>query len=82
MLQQTCNLDMKKKLKLIGFVACLVAGFCFWTNRKNDLPTLLLKNIEALANGEHGSGGNCYGDGSIECNGYWVEMKITGLSLE
>lgn len=82
MLQQTCNINMKKKLKLIGFVVCLVAGFCFWGNQKNDLPTLLLENIEALAYGEHGDGGNCYGDGSVECNGDWVEMKITGISLE
>lgn len=73
---------MKKKLKLIGFVVCLVAGFCFWTNQKNDLPVLLLENIEAFANGEHGDNVDCYGDGSIECAGYWVEMKITGLSLE
>lgn len=73
---------MKKKLKLIGFVVCLVAGCCFWANQKNDLPVLLLENIEALANGEHGDRVKCYGDGSLECAGYWVEMKITGLSLE
>lgn len=73
---------MKSKLKLIGLVVCLIVGFCFWTNQKNDLPVLVLENIEALAYGEHGDGAYCYGDGSIDCDGDWVEMKITGLSLE
>ena len=73
---------MKKKLKLVGFVTCLIAGCYFWATPKNDLPSLLLENVEALAYGEHGNRAKCYGDGSVECNGYWVEMKITGLSLE
>lgn len=73
---------MKKKLKLVGFVTCLIAGCYFGSTTKNDLPSLLLENVEALAYGEHGNGANCYGDGSVECNGYWVEMRITGLSLE
>lgn len=73
---------MKKKLKLVGFVTCLIVGCYFGSTPKNNLPSLLLENVEALAYGEHGNGANCYGDGSVECNGYWVEMKIEGLSLE
>ena len=73
---------MKKKLKLVGFVICLIAGCYFGSTPKNNLPYLLLENVEALAYGEHGNGANCYGDGSVECYGYWVEMKIEGLSLE
>ncbi|MCS2891206.1 NVEALA domain-containing protein [Parabacteroides faecis] len=73
---------MKNKLKLIGFMVCLIAGFYFWSNQKNELPALVLDNIEALAYGEHGDRVNCYGDGSVDCYGYWVEMRITGLSLE
>lgn len=73
---------MKKKLKIVGFIVCLISGLCFWTNQKNDLPSLLLDNIEALAYGEHGDGVYCYGDGSIDCYGDKVEMKITGLRLD
>lgn len=73
---------MKNRLKLVGATVCLIAGICFWTNSKNELPALVLDNIEALAYGEHGDRVNCYGDGSIDCAGDWVEMKITGLSLE
>lgn len=73
---------MKNKLKLAGVIVCLIIGICFWSNQKNELPALVLENIEALAYGEHGSGVNCYGDGSVECLGGWAEMKISGLSLE
>ena len=73
---------MKNKLKLVGLIVCLIAGFCFWANQKNELCPLVLENIEALANGEHGDRVNCYGDGSVECLGGWAEMKISGLSLE
>ncbi|RHR91197.1 NVEALA domain-containing protein [Parabacteroides sp. AF14-59] len=73
---------MKNKLKLVGFMVCLIAGFYFWSNQKNELPALALDNIEALAYGEHGDRVKCYGDGSVDCDGDWVEMRITGLSLE
>lgn len=73
---------MKNKLKLVGVIVCLVASICFWTNQKNELPALVLENIEALAYGEHGDRVKCYGDGSIDCAGDWVEMRIEGLSLE
>lgn len=73
---------MKKKLKLVGFVTCLIVGCYFGSTPKNNLPSLLLENVEALAYGEHGNGAKCYGDGSVDCNGDWVEMRIEGLSLE
>lgn len=73
---------MKKKLKLAGLIICLGVGICFWSNQKDEQPILLLENIEALAYGEHGDRVNCYGDGSVECLGEWVEMRVEGLSLE
>lgn len=73
---------MKKKLKLAGLVTCLIAGCYFWSTPKNDLPSLLLENIEAVAYGEHGDRVNCYGDGSVDCYGHWVEMRIEGFSLK
>lgn len=73
---------MKKKLKLVGFVTCLIASSYFGSAPKNDLPSLLLENVEAVAYGEHGNGAKCYGEGSVDCDGDWVEMRIEGLSLE
>lgn len=40
---------MKKKLKLVGFVTCLIAGCYLGFTPNNDLPSLLLENMEALA---------------------------------
>lgn len=76
------KMNMKNKLKLIGLAVCLISGFCIWSNQKDDSPILLLENIEALANGEGGDRVYCYGDGSVDCYGYLVEMKISGLSLD
>lgn len=73
---------MKNRLKLVGFFLCLVASIYFWNNQKNELSSLALENIEALAAGEGGNGVICYGYGSVDCYGDWVEMKIEGLKLE
>lgn len=73
---------MKNKLKTAGFMVCLIAGFCFWTNQQNDLPVLMLENIEALAYGEGMDRAVCYGDGSIDCHGDWVEIIIIGTRLK
>lgn len=73
---------MKNKLKLIGFIVCLISGICFWTNQNKEIPFLLLENVEALAYGEHGNRVYCYGYGSVDCGGEWYEMRIEGLSLE
>lgn len=70
-------MSMKHKLEIVGFVACLAAGFSLGDNQKDEPPTLELENIEALASGEELSKVKCYGYGSVDCNGYWVEIKIT-----
>ena len=76
---------MKKKtlVKLILAAGCLITAYCFSGNRETtDLNKLAFQNIEALAQGENDADANCYGCGSVDCRGYKVEYKISGLSLE
>ncbi len=77
--------NMKKKtvLKLLFIASCLVAMYSlFYSNETNALDNLAFQNIEALAQDENDAGANCYGCGSVDCRGYKVEYKISGLSLE
>ena len=77
---------MKRKTFAILILAtgCLVAAYCLSDNRgTTDLNQLAFQNIEALAQGENNEGTYyCYGYGSVDCRGYKVEYKISGLSLE
>lgn len=76
---------MKKKtlVKLILAAGCSMAACCFSGNKgTTDLDKLALRNIEALAQGEKDADANCYGRGSVDCRGYKVEYKISGLRLE
>ncbi len=77
---------MKKKtlVKLILIVGCLVAVYCFSSNRTTiNLNKLAFQNIEALAQGENEEGAYyCVGCGSVDCRSYKVEYKVTGFSLE
>lgn len=76
---------MKKKtlVKLILATGCLVAAYCFSSNcETTNLNKLAFLNIEALAQDENDEGADCFGCGSVDCRGYKVEYKISGLSLE
>lgn len=77
---------MKKKIiKSVLIGVCLIGGilFSFSTSKTESLSDITFQNIEALA-GNEGNGENitCFGLGDVECHGYKVELKITGLSLE
>lgn len=69
---------MKNKLIVVGCTIYLIAAMCWENNQKNvsGLSDLALENIEALASGEQLSEVRCYGFGSVDCVGVWVEMKI------
>lgn len=58
----------------------LTAGYLFNQHKEAKVNDMVLANIEALANNE-GPALSCAGSGSIDCIGYKVEIKITGLSL-
>ncbi|WP_293733302.1 NVEALA domain-containing protein [uncultured Parabacteroides sp.] len=76
---------MKKKtlLKLIFTASCFVAVCSLsYNNETSTLGCLASQNIEALAQGENDEGAYCFGCGSVDCRGYKVEVKISGLSLE
>lgn len=60
---------MKRKMKLLGILAVsaiAILGYAEATHSEN-LDSLLLENIEALAAGESGVNSKCYGSGSIVC---------------
>lgn len=73
---------VKNKMKVAAVVACL-AGVCFLDtgNSNEKMTALVLANAEALASGE-GSGYYCLGEGSVECRGYYVEVKVDNYSLK
>lgn len=74
---------MKTLVKLILAAGCLAAIAYFSNDREaNKLNQLASQNIEALAQGENGGNVYCYYSGSVDCRGYKVEIKISGLSLE
>lgn len=55
---------MKSKVKLLGTLAISAISVLSYVQKLDDL---LLENIEALAAGESGSDGQCFGSGSIVC---------------
>jgi hypothetical protein len=74
------HLDLK--LKTICLLTGLAGGmFLYSENRPQKVcfSEMALANIEALAGGEGIGNGYCFGSGSVDCYGYKVEMKITGL---
>jgi hypothetical protein len=77
---------MKKKgLKIAIVFICMGMAGIFWQNRQTvSLNELALENVEALAQGEGGFPENfyCINAGDIDCYGYKVEDKYTGLSLD
>ncbi len=62
------------QLLLIGVITCMAVGYFLRVNitSANDIT---LENIEALASGE-GQSGFCYGKGTVNRNGQYVEFKI------
>ena len=77
---------MKHYLK-IAIVAGLFVSVCYWNSIKNpeNMKSLVLQNVEALANGEFPSDNiACFGSGSVDCpfNHYKVKYVIQGRSLE
>lgn len=60
--------NMKKKVLLISLflVATVVASFQF-SSEKENLQSLMLENIDALASGETGTNIYCRGTGSVDC---------------
>lgn len=77
---------MKPYLK-IAVVASMFASVCYWNsiNTTEQVKSLVLQNVEALANGEFPSGNiECFGSGSVDCpfNHYKVKYVIQERSLE
>lgn len=77
--------NMKKKVLFISLflVATVVASFQF-SSEKENLQSLMLENIDALASGEWGGLIHCVGSGSVDCpvTHYKVYVVGSGYSLE
>lgn len=77
--------SMKKKVLLISLflVATVVASFQF-SSEKENLQSLMLENIDALASDEWGGTPRCIGSGSVDCPIANVKVYAVGgpYSLE
>lgn len=77
---------MKHYLKIV-IVAGIFASVCYWNsiNTTEQVKSLVLQNVEALADDEFPSGNiDCFGSGSLDCPSYHNKVKyvIRGYSLE
>lgn len=73
---------MKKKIfKLTIVASAIVAGSYLYQQKDNSFNNLAIQNIEALAEDEYYGDIFCYGLGSVDCYGDWVEMKIEDYRL-
>lgn len=74
--------DMKhsisKKVCIMTFICILCASGFLLKEKRQTFSDLAFSNIEALASGESG-GGDCYGRGSLYCNGGYYEVRIYSL---
>lgn len=73
---------MKAIIKITVCAACLTITCLYSRQTQDSVSELVNSNVEALASGEHSTTFYCYGSGSVDCYGVWVEMKISGLSLD
>lgn len=73
---------MKTIIKITICAVCLTVTYLGSKQTENNVSELANSNIEALATGEQTSPVFCFGSGSVDCYGVWVEMKIEGLSID
>lgn len=67
---------MKKTIVKIGLLLLGIAVFYGVENKEaTGFSTLVLDNIDALAQEENGENTKCYGSGDIDCYGYKVKRK-------
>lgn len=73
--------NMKKKVLFIGlFLAAIVAVSFQFNSRKENLESLMLENIDALASGEWNTNPRCFGTGSVDCPSSDVKVEyVVGL---
>jgi hypothetical protein len=75
---------VKNILKVTVALVCMGGMYLFTRSSQSQPLTDLAKaNIEALAQGEESNGNyKCYGSGNVECNGLFVQYKISGYHLK
>lgn len=76
---------MIKKMLKITVVLIIMGGMYLFTRSSQSYPLtdLAKANIEALAQGEQSNENYfCLGIGNVECNGSFVQYKISGYNLK
>ncbi|WP_418697106.1 NVEALA domain-containing protein [Bacteroides sp.] len=76
---------MKKKVLFIGLFLIVTIAVSFqFSAKRNNLESLMLENIDALASGEWETTPRCTGSGSVDCPATHVKVYfVTGVySLE
>ena len=75
---------IKKMLKVTVALVCMGGMYLFTrSSLPQPLTDLTKANIEALAQGEESNGNyKCYGSGNVECNGSYVQYKVSGYHLK
>ncbi|GAB6867704.1 NVEALA domain-containing protein [Bacteroides rodentium] len=72
---------MKKKILFISLFLVAAVTISFQLNAgKNDLGSLMLENIDALASGEWETTPQCFGSGSVDCPIDHVKVYFVGGS--
>lgn len=78
-------MKMKRKTVLCAAIAALVAAAFLQANAsKETLDSLMMQNVEALADNENGSSVFCQGYGSVHCptTNHYVKVIYSGFSLD
>jgi len=75
---------IKKMLKITVALICMVGMYLLTqSSQMQPLNDLTKANIEALAQGEQSNENYfCLGIGNVECNGLFVQYKISGYHLK
>ena len=67
---------MKKKILFIALFLAAVAASFQWSVEHENLDSLMLENIEALASGEGHVNISCFGFGSVDCPSSHVKVYL------
>ena len=71
---------MKKKILFIALFLAAVAASFQWSVEHENLDSLMLENIEALASGEGHVSIDCLGSGSVDCPISHVKVYLVSES--
>ena len=72
---------MKRKIFFAALILVAVVASFQWGIKRENLDSLRLENVEALANGESEISLDCFGFGSVDCPHSDVKVYFVGGML-